>query len=418
MVTFGNATNADTTANFSAPGSYVLQCQAVVLTTTNTDQVTVSVATPLSLSLRQGVNGYAHLATFIRGDSTSWNSGARDQFLVGRVTLGMRPIFSFDLPGFDTNAVIQSATLDVWTDAGAGIGTVGTVELRKLNSTPVEGTGNSSSDASVGAGTGATWISRNGQTGAGNIWTNAGGDYGATVLSSVAGYNATVVNQQKTFASTASFVATIQTAVSTVAPLNLLMICPTTEAGGNNYYSRISSDDSLTVTQRPLLTLTYVGNYAPGVSPGVAPPAMVGVASPLAGVVSNASSSAWSKISGPGTVTFGNVAQPMTTATFSAAGSYVLRLSGSNALAQTWRDLAVNVTAFSRPQFSSVAMTNGKFQMQLNGPTGWNYTVQASTNLVNWSALLVTNPATLPFSWADTGATNFNWRFYRVLISP
>ncbi len=417
VVTFGNATNADTTAKFSAAGIYVVQCQAVVLTSTNTDQVTVAVNTPLTIALRQGVNGYVHLATFLRGDSTSWNSGARDQFLVGRNTLGMRPIFSFDLPGLDTNAVVQSATLDLWTDVVVGTGTVGALELRKLNSTPVEGTGDGSS-ASNGAGTGATWLSRNGLTGAGNIWTNAGGDFATNVLSSVSGYDATVTNQQKTFASSASFVATVQSAVNSNAPLNLLMIAPTTEAAGNNYYSRLSSDDSLTVTRRPLLTLTFVGNYAPGVSPGVAPPAMVGVTSPLAGVVSNASSSAWSKISGPGTVTFGNTAQPATMATFSAAGNYVLRLSGSNALAQTSRDLAVNVTAFSRPQISNVAMTNGKFQMQLDGPAGWNYNVQTSSNLVNWSVLLMTNPATLPFSWTDAGATNFNWRFYRVQLSP
>ena len=35
----------------------------------------------------------------------------------------------------------------------------------------------------------------------------------------------------------------------------------------------------------------------------------------------------WSKVSGPGTVTFGNPNAVDTTATFSAAGTYVLRLS-------------------------------------------------------------------------------------------
>ena len=415
VVTFGNVTNVDTTAKFSATGIYVLQCQAVVLTSTNNDQVTVAVNTPLTVSWRQGVNGYAHLATFLRGDSTSWNSGARDQFLVGRNTLGMRPIFSFDLSGLETNAVIQNATLDLWTDTTVGTGTVGTLELRKLNSTPVEGTGDGSSAAN-GAGTGATWLSRNGLTGAGNVWTNAGGDFGASVLSSVSGYDATVTLQQKTFTSTANFVATVQSAVTANTPLNLLLIAPTTEAAGNNYYSRLSSDDSLTVTRRPLLTLTYVGSYAPGVSPGVAPPAMVGVASPLAGVVSNASSSAWSKISGPGTVTFGNAAQPATTATFSAVGNYVLRLSGSNALAQTSADLAVNVSAFSRPQISVATMAGGLFQLQFSGPVGWNYTVQASTNLTSWGNVLTTNPVVMPFVWSDSDSTNFPARFYRVWL--
>jgi len=40
---------------------------------------------------------------------------------------------------------------------------------------------------------------------------------------------------------------------------------------------------------------------------------------------------AWSKVSGPGTVTFGDAAALDTTASFSVAGSYTLRLSGTNA---------------------------------------------------------------------------------------
>ena len=39
---------------------------------------------------------------------------------------------------------------------------------------------------------------------------------------------------------------------------------------------------------------------------------------------------AWTKVSGPGTVTFGNATAPSTTATFGAAGSYVLRLTGND----------------------------------------------------------------------------------------
>src|SRR5258707_13850669 len=40
--------------------------------------------------------------------------------------------------------------------------------------------------------------------------------------------------------------------------------------------------------------------------------------------------SLWSKVSGPGTVTFGNAAAPSTTATFNSAGEYVLQLSASD----------------------------------------------------------------------------------------
>ena len=417
-VTFADATNADTTATFSANGSYVLQCRASAGTSTNLATAYVSVAAPVSVALGQGINGYSHSATFIRGDSVNWNSGGRDQFIVGRWGgFGLRPLFSFDLSLLDPNAVFQSVTLDVWTDAAGGTGSVGAVELRKLNATATEGTGDGSS-ASNGAGTGATWLSRTGGTNITDLWTKGGGDFETNVLSRIAGYDATVANAQRTFPSTTAFVAMAQAAFNAGQPLNLLMISPETESSSDNYISRISSDEGLVVEQRPQLTLTFVGNFAPGISPGIAPLAMVGVAASLAGVVSKASSSAWSKISGPGAVAFGSATNPATSVTFGAAGSYVLCLSGSNALAQTSRDLSVNVTAFSRPQISVAAVTNGKFQMQSGGPVGWNYTVQASTNLTAWESVFTTNPAALPFSWMDEGSTNVSRRFYRVLLGP
>ena len=417
-VTFANATAGDTTATFSASGSYVVQCQVSVGRSTNAATANVSVAAPVSVVLRQGVSGYSHLATFIRGDSVDWNSGGRDQFIVGRWGgLGLRPLLSFDLSPLDPNAVFQSVALDVWTDDFGGTGSVGAVELRNLNSTPIEGTGDGSS-ASNGKGTGATWRSRTGGTNGADLWINPGGDFGTNVLSSIAGFDATVANVQKSFPSTAAFVAAAQTVFNTGQPLNLLMISPETESGVNNYISRISSDDNLAVAQRPQLTLTFMGNFAPGIFPGSAPRTMAGVAAPLGGVVSNANSSIWSKVSGLGTVTFGKATDAATTATFGAAGSYLLRLSGSNALAQTSRDLAVDVAAFSRPQISTAAVTNGKFQMQIGGPVGWNYTVQSSTNLMAWENIFTTNPVARPFSWTDERTTNFSRRYYRVLLGP
>ena len=51
----------------------------------------------------------------------------------------------------------------------------------------------------------------------------------------------------------------------------------------------------------------------------------------------------WSQVSGPGTVTFANAAVPGTTATFSQAGSYVLRLSASDSLLSTSDDVSITV---------------------------------------------------------------------------
>jgi hypothetical protein len=51
----------------------------------------------------------------------------------------------------------------------------------------------------------------------------------------------------------------------------------------------------------------------------------------------------WSAVSGPGTVTFGNPNAPATTASFSAVGSYVLRLTGDDGNLQRSDDLSVVV---------------------------------------------------------------------------
>jgi hypothetical protein len=52
----------------------------------------------------------------------------------------------------------------------------------------------------------------------------------------------------------------------------------------------------------------------------------------------------------------------------------------------------------------------------VNGWTGTNYVVQATTNLTtaNWISL-ATNPA--PFQFIQSNANTFNQRFYRAKIS-
>jgi PA14 domain/K319L-like, PKD domain len=53
----------------------------------------------------------------------------------------------------------------------------------------------------------------------------------------------------------------------------------------------------------------------------------------------------WTKVSGPGTVTFANPSAASTTATFSAAGTYVLRLTASDSVLSSFDELTVTVNA-------------------------------------------------------------------------
>jgi hypothetical protein len=213
-------------------------------------------------------------------------------------------------------------------------------------------------------------------------------------------------------------VAAVQSAFDFAEPLNLMLLSPVTESGTNNFISRISSDDNATVEQRPQLTLTFMGNHAPGLSTGVAPPAMAVLSARLVGAVSNASSGAWSKVSGPGEVAFGSPAQETTPVIFSMEGEYVLRLSASNDLAETYVDLPVSVQAFTPPVLSGITVSEAHCVFEISGPAGWSYLVQASTNLTSWTTLLTTNPATLPFTWTDSSVPDQPARFYRVQMQP
>ena len=58
---------------------------------------------------------------------------------------------------------------------------------------------------------------------------------------------------------------------------------------------------------------------------------------------------------------------------------------------------------------SGQSSTNG-FMLGLSGVPGYNYVIEASTNLYNWVPL-VTNAS--PFQFADTNQAGFRYRFYR-----
>jgi len=337
-VTFADASAADTTATFSTPGNYILRCTTTNAGGSDTSETGVIVASSPAVSLRQGDLNYEHTATFLRADTPTWNSGARDQMLAGKKTGGypFRPVFSFPLTGIPANATLSGISLDLWTDATAGVDTVGPLELHELTALPVEGTG-SGSTATDGVGTGATWTNRT-QT---NPWTTPGGDFNATVLSSVPGFPATATNTQNTFPSTSSFLSIAQTALTAGQPLNLLLISPQSESGANDIYTRLTSDDSPLTTQRPLLTLTWTAAPAPVINPGPAPSAITGEPASLTGSATGATSTTWSLVSGPSSATFGNPAQAATTVTFDQPGSYLLKLSAANPGGEVSRSLLI-----------------------------------------------------------------------------
>ena len=347
--TFANASTSDTSVSFSLAGRYVIRATASNALGSVTQDITVDAAPPSSISLRQGVNGYSHDATFIRADTTTWNSGARDQMLVGKTNSAFRALLSFGLGSVPSIYPISGAQLDVWTDFAA-TGTVQTLELRSLSRSFIEGTGNGSV-ATNGVGTGADWATHDGTT----AWSTAGGDFSSTVLASVPGFNATTtINTQQTFASSPALIDAVTTAITSGTPLNLTILSPLTEAGAANNFTRFSSDDSATLARRPQLTINFTHNLLPTVNPGTAPAATVGTDIPLTGSTTNALSSTWSLVSGPGPIWLINP----TTIKFSAPGVHVLRFSGLNANGESSRTLSVTVTGTAMTPIEIWRQTN------------------------------------------------------------
>jgi Immunoglobulin domain len=105
----------------------------------------------------------------------------------------------------------------------------------------------------------------------------------------------------------------------------------------------------------------------------------------------------------------------LTNVQLSDAGNYsviVTNLYGSVTSAPASLVVYTNATPTMSIDFGS---TNDGFQFDISGVTGLNYSVQASTNLIDWVPLQ-TNIS--PFTFVDTNTVLFPQRFYRSVFKP
>ena len=113
--------------------------------------------------------------------------------------------------------------------------------------------------------------------------------------------------------------------------------------------SALSTSDDIVITVNPAPPV----NQAPVVNAGPDQTITLPATANLSGTVTDDGlpnppatvTTTWSKVSGPGTVTFGNASALATTATFSAAGSYVLRLTASDSALSASDDVTITVNA-------------------------------------------------------------------------
>jgi hypothetical protein len=96
--------------------------------------------------------------------------------------------------------------------------------------------------------------------------------------------------------------------------------------------------------------------------------------------------------------------------------SVVVSDNGTPSLSAT-QSFSVTVSRPVQPGLANASIFSGKFGITISGDTGPDYTIQASSNLLNWSPILTTNPPTTPFLFLDS-LTNYPQRFYRVILGP
>lgn len=339
---FENPDSAETQVRFTHPGTYHLRITAINALGSAQADLTVHVAPPTTLSFRQGENNYNHQTTFIRGDSPTWNSGTRDQILIGRNGAGMRGLMDFDLSSVPAGASVQSTALDlniVFTGTGSMLNTL---QLHSLLAPFTEGSGDGNSAAN-GTGTGADWHNSAPETPWSAPGAASGTDFAPVPIASLPGFNPSTTPAGTSFTfSNPALTLTAESAIAASSPLRLLLKMDGDDSGGN-VFARFCSDDHPTVSRRPLLTLQLAYDFAPTIDPGTDPSPSAGVATDLTGSVANASNATWTQVTGPGIVSFNQASEPSTSAIFPTAGTYILELSASNENGITSRTLEVTV---------------------------------------------------------------------------
>ena len=176
----------------------------------------------------------------------------------------------------------------------------------------------------------------------------------------------------------------------------------TFSAGGSYDLRLTASDGVLSSSDDVVVTIVLLStvNQAPVVNAGPDQTVTLPAAASLQGTVTDdglpnppaAFTSVWTVVSGPGTVTFANASNPVTTATFSTAGSYVLRLTASDSALSGSDDIGITVNA--APPVNQAPVVNA-------GPDQ-TITLPASANLAGTVTDdgLPNPPATLTITWS------------------
>jgi hypothetical protein len=82
------------------------------------------------------------------------------------------------------------------------------------------------------------------------------------------------------------------------------------------------------------------------------------------------------------------------------------------------QSFTVTVIQPVNPVLNLVSITDGQFGFWINGDTGPDYTIMASTDLTSWNPVFTTNSPALPCYWVDTNSLAYPNRYYRAVLGP
>ncbi len=179
------------------------------------------------------------------------------------------------------------------------------------------------------------------------------------------------------------------------------------------YVLRLSATDGALQSTSDV-TISAVQNAAPLVSAGANQTAGFPTTVQLKGTVTDdglpnppgTTTTIWSKVSGPGNVTFANANSLNSTATFAAAGTYVLRLTASDSALQATSDVTITLVQNTAPVVNAGANQTITLpaNAQLNGSaTDDGYPNPPGSLAITWSK--ISGPGTVAFGDASAAAT-------------
>ena len=327
-VTFADATAIDTSASFSAAGTYTLRLTANDSALTGSDDVVVTVNGPNQApNVNAGPDQTISLPANAALDGTVTDDGLPNP--PGAVATAWSQVSGPGTVTFTNPSAI---------DTNASFSAPGSYTLRLTANDSALTT----SDDIV--------ITVNPHNDAPSV--NAGPDQTIT-LPANASLDGTVTDDG--LPNPPGAVSTTWTKVSgpgtvTFADATAIDTSASFSAAGS-YTLRLTANDSALTGSDDIIVTVNAPNQAPNVNAGPDQTITLPANASLDGTVTDdglpnppgAVSTTWSKVSGPGTVTFADATAIDTSASFSAAGTYTLRLTGNDSVLTGSDDITVTV---------------------------------------------------------------------------